>query len=128
MTEPNVDALAEAAVNFCDEIERNERELIDSGWGGYQWEHLGDATKDIHVLIRHIRELAALARANTEQATLLHDAMDALEAVAWKDSDGLCWCPGETEFAVAHPNSDHTPRCLAARDLLARFRALTGGS
>jgi len=43
----------------------------------------------------------------------------ALRGVAWKDSAGLCWCPGETEFAVAHPGAEHSPRCIAAREALA---------
>lgn len=63
------DRLAQA-IAFCDEIERNEKELIDSGWGGYQWEHLGDATKDIHALIAYVRDLAEIAKAAGETARI----------------------------------------------------------
>jgi len=59
-----------------------------------------------------------------EWKSLALDMGEALRAVAWKDSAGLCWCPGETEFAVAHPNADHTPRCQVANALLARLDQL----
>ncbi len=48
-------AVIEKALALADEIEQAERELIDSGWGGYPWEHLGDASRDIAVLIRGLR-------------------------------------------------------------------------
>jgi hypothetical protein len=55
--------------------------------------------------------VAALARANTAQAELLHDAMDALDRV------------GTHDFGVDGFHNEVICRTCA---LLARFRALTG--
>jgi hypothetical protein len=64
--------------------------------------------------------LDAIAAALTELEADRDRLADTLRAVAWKDSDGFCWCPGETEFAVANPGGQHTARCLAARAALDR--------
>lgn len=40
------------AVRLGREIKQAEFEHATSGWGGYPWEHLGDASRDIAVLIR----------------------------------------------------------------------------
>jgi len=74
--------------------------------------------------IAWVRDRMALNVLAPELASLALDMGEALRAVAWKDSAGLCWCPGETEFAVAHPNADHTPRCQVANALLARLDQL----
>lgn len=50
------------ALALRDRIRAAERELGNSPYGGYQWEHLGDATKDIHSLMRGLDEASDLLR------------------------------------------------------------------
>lgn len=52
-----------AALYLADEIQQSEKELLESGWGGYPWEHLGDASRDIAKLIRGLRFAAKLVDA-----------------------------------------------------------------
>jgi hypothetical protein len=84
-------------LDLADEIEQNERELFTSG-GGYQWEHLGDATHDIHALIRGARDLAAaLAVAERERAKLRAALRDIAEIL-----DDIDAGYGDQVFAIAN--------------------------
>lgn len=60
VSESNQHSDLATAIALADEIESAEKELLDSGWGGYPWEHLGDASRDISKLIRGLREASGL--------------------------------------------------------------------
>ena len=76
----------------------------------------------------------------TESTTGLHDALAALSAierhvqdmekalrnVAWKDTTGLCWCPGDVERDET--GKPHGWQCVQARDVLAALPAREKGT
>jgi hypothetical protein len=102
-------ALVEKALSLAAEIRSAEKELIESGWGGYPWEHLGDASKDIHVLMRGLDALAARLEA-CEQA--VRDACVVIERMANGASRAECSPEFERFHAFAFPSGPHARAAL----------------